>query len=584
MPAYHDLKTRRVWCQSPKPEYELDSQRYGMPARCIPLMRPELDIIVLPGAHPPTLEAWFFYKAVLGLSDDQVIWTPGTKFNMDDNMDADTVDTLARRMEMLSTAQPDFGLEWLLIPYCPTTNFLRWANELIAHPLFSGLQEPITVTFFGESTEWLAKFGDKGMLHRKMSDLDAPSMIETIDPTIPVPRGYVCETTEELLKARELMSDLPDVCIKPLSGATGVGIKLKPSLEDLQKYDFPMGPVNLEEYLRLDFDDRGEAVSPVLHYMAEKFCGSYMLDQIMEGCSYSGWQRTCVSREFQAEAERAMTKFLEYALPTGAGGVDFLSVDGKPLLTDINTGRFNGAHPSKLFHEAHAPEGSEFYVWKLKPDEMAKMTGVGMPDIWERLCEAGLAFKPSVTSFATGTLEDVSGQHGEAIRSGIFPLVGLRGLRYQFLAIGQDKAETMALVYQAKEVLKQVSPPSIHESPVLTALTEASGPKDIQPLMLGLAEEVVSSMPEEFETDPSMKAWNLNKLITTKVETLEVELPEGGEHALTASALEGVLHMATTEDAVTTDMPAAEPVAQMLSRQNSAASEAEESAPEPATD
>ena len=30
-------------------------------------------------------------------------------------------------------------------------------------------------------------------------------------------------------------------------------------------------------------DDRGEAVSPVLHYMAEKFCGTYMLDQIMEG-------------------------------------------------------------------------------------------------------------------------------------------------------------------------------------------------------------------------------------------------------------------------------------------------------------
>ena len=583
MPAYHDPQTRRVWCQSPKPEYELDSQRYGMPARCIPLMRPELDIIVLPGAHPPTLEAWFFYKAVLGLSDEQVIWTPGTKFNMDDNMDADTVETLARRMELLTAAKPDFAREWLLIPYCPTTNFLRWADELTAHPLLTGLQEPIAVTFFGESTEWLAKFGNKGMLHRAMSDLETPSMIETIDPTIPVPRGFVCTTTEELLKARELMSDLPDVCIKPLSGATGVGIILKPSLEDLQNYGFPMGPVNLEEYLRLDFDDRGEAVSPVLHYMAEKFCGTYMLDQIMEGCSYSGWQRTCVSREFQAEAERAMTKFLEYAHPTGAGGVDFLSVDGKPLLTDINTGRFNGAHPSKLFHEAHAPEGSEFYVWKLKPDEMAKMAGVGMPEIWERLCEAGLAFKPSIASFAIGGLGEASGQHGEALQSGIFPLVGLRGLRYQFLAIGQDKAETMALVFQAKELLSKVVPPPIHESPVLTALTEASGPKEIQPLMLGLAEEVVSNMPDEFETDPSMKAWNPNKLIAVKVETLEVELPEGGEHVLTAGALEGVLHMATTEDAVTTDMPTAEPVAQMLSlsRQNSA--EAAESEPEPAT-
>lgn len=33
----------------------------------------------------------------------------------------------------------------------------------------------------------------------------------------------------------------------------------------------------------------------------------------------------------------------------GPGGYDFLSVNGQPLLSDINTGRFNGAHQPKLF-------------------------------------------------------------------------------------------------------------------------------------------------------------------------------------------------------------------------------------------
>lgn len=549
MVAYHDPSTRRVWCQSPKPEYELETQRYAMPARCIPLLRPELDVIVLPGAHPPTLEAWYFYKAVLGLSDEQVIWTPGSQFNMDDDMDAATVDALARRMEMLSTGKPEMARSWMLVPYCPTPNFMRWAEELIAHPLFAG-DKPVVTSWFGETAEWLAKFGNKGMLHRKVSDLDSPSMIETIDPTIPVPRGYVCETVEDLLKARELMKDLPDVCIKPLSGATGVGIVLKPSLEDLEKYTFSMGPVNLEEYLALDLDERGEAVSPVLHYMGNKFCGDYMLDQIMDGCAYIGWQRTAVSQSFQTEAERVMSKFLDYAQPSGAGGVDFLSVDGKPLLTDINTGRFNGAHPAKLFHEAHAPDDCEFFCWKLSHDEMAKMTGVGMHNIWEKLCEAGLAFMPNAATFAGEAGE--TGKHGEAVQTGVFPMVGLRGLRYQFLAIGTDKAETAAIVFRAKEVIASVVAPPIHESPVLTALTEASGPAEIQPLMLELAEQVVSSIPE-IEND--VEAWDLKQLIATPRETLEVELPKGAEHELTAAALEGVLEMATVEDAVTSEMP-----------------------------
>jgi hypothetical protein len=530
--SYHVTATRRVWCQSPKPEYDLPSQRYGMPARCIPLVRPQLDLIVLPGAHAPTLEAWCFYKTVLGLTDDQVIWTAGSKFNMDDDMDDTTVETLVNRMESVSVPGKT---TWLLVPYCPTPNFHRWASPLVENS--GGL-----LTIFGETPEWLEKFGDKGVLHRKMSSLHEPSVLETIDPTIPVPRGFVCETVEELLAARELMSDLPEVCIKPLSGATGVGIVLKPTLEFLKEYSFHMGAVNLEHCLDLDLDDRGEAISPVLHYMGNKFCGDYMLDQIMDGCAYTGWGRTAVSQEFQDEAARAMTAYLEYSQPNGAGGVDFLSVGGKPLLTDINTGRFNGAHPAKLFHEAHAPPGSEFYAWKLSEDEMAAMDGVGMMDLWAALNEAGLGFSPA--SAAAG---DVS--------SGVFPLVSLRGLRYQFLAIGEDHAETMAIVHRAKEVLARPHVRAgVTESPVLMAMEGDRA--SIEPLMLELAEAVIESLPDQYDEE-SQCAWDVHKMIRTpRDEQLEVELPIAARQEMIVSALEGVLEMQNTEAELAVEMEA----------------------------
>ena len=407
--AFSEESTRRVWCQSPKPEYKSEAQRYGMPARCIPLVRPSVDLIVLPGNHAPTLAAWNFYKDVLGLQDDQVVWTSGSLFNMDDDMCCKTVQTLDEKMGEAP------GAKWLLLPYCPTPNFLRWASPIVS-------QSDGLVSVFGETPEWLAKFGDKGLLHRKMSSLGTPSVIEEIDATIAVPAGYVCETVEELLAARELMAHIEHVCIKPLTGATGVGIVLKPSLKELQSYDFWMGPVNLEEFLDLDVDERGEAISPVLHYMGNQFCGDFMVDQIMDGCAYTGWSRTAVSQEFQDEAARAMTAFLAAATPTGAGGVDFLSVDGKPLLTDINTGRFNGAHPSKLFHKAHAAPGAEFYCWKLSKAEMDALSGAGMCSIrkiWQRMVDEDLAFQ-------------------SAREEGIFPTVALDGLRFQFLAIGTD--------------------------------------------------------------------------------------------------------------------------------------------------
>lgn len=64
------------------------------------------------------------------------------------------------------------------------------------------------------------------------------------------------------------------------------------------------------------------------------------------------------------------------------------AVGGKPVLTDVNTGRFNGAHSPKLFVELYAPQ-QKFYVWKQKPPERLTVW-----QFWQRLQEAGQAFWP----------------------------------------------------------------------------------------------------------------------------------------------------------------------------------------------
>ena len=185
---------RRVWCQSPLPHYVLEHQRYVQPARCIPLVRPGRDLIVLPGGHEPTRKMWEFNKELLGLSDEQVIWTQGSLYNMDKDMDALTLVDLKRRIlkqsaaasaasaSTASAAAGDSHSEseqehWLLVPYAPQAEFERWAR-----PLLESLGDG-RASVFGETEAWLRQFGDKGLLHRHMDRLDEPSEIEKVRNT-----------------------------------------------------------------------------------------------------------------------------------------------------------------------------------------------------------------------------------------------------------------------------------------------------------------------------------------------------------------------------------------------------------------
>jgi hypothetical protein len=63
---------RRIWVHGPRPEYKKNSQRYNLPSRMTGLLRPNLDVVILPGGHVPTTEFWQFNREVLGLKEWQV--------------------------------------------------------------------------------------------------------------------------------------------------------------------------------------------------------------------------------------------------------------------------------------------------------------------------------------------------------------------------------------------------------------------------------------------------------------------------------------------------------------------------------
>jgi hypothetical protein len=64
---------RRIWVHGPRPEYTKDRQRYNLPSRITGLIRPNLDIVILPGNHAPTAEFWEFNRKVLKLEEWQVV-------------------------------------------------------------------------------------------------------------------------------------------------------------------------------------------------------------------------------------------------------------------------------------------------------------------------------------------------------------------------------------------------------------------------------------------------------------------------------------------------------------------------------
>ena len=141
-------------------------------------------------------------------------------------------------------------------------------------------------------------------------------------------------------------------------------------------------------------------------------------------------------KTFQVTAMKATEAVLKLIAPKGPGGFDFLSVKGKPVLTDVNTGRFNGAHPPKLFVDLYAP-GKCWHCWKGTPNVNADIW-----KFWGHLQRRGIAFDPKAPGGPRG----------------VFPLIFLRGLSGQYIAIANTDEEARAMVPIADECREKCVP------------------------------------------------------------------------------------------------------------------------------
>jgi hypothetical protein len=231
---------------------------------------------------------------------------------MDDDINDDVISSTVERISSV-IGKEDNSAVLTIMPYRATKHFLRWFKDLrkVLERRFAGR---IEVKVFGESQDWMHRFGTKGLLHRHIADLSVPSEIENIDASITVARGFQCSTSEHLLKAYDLLGG-GEVVIKPMAGSAGEGIIFTDSRDDLQKYDFPMGDVVLEERLEIDCAPDGMIISPAVHYFGNTILGRGLVDQLIENCSYLGWRQSVVNPEFEATVLKHSKKIIDATDP-----------------------------------------------------------------------------------------------------------------------------------------------------------------------------------------------------------------------------------------------------------------------------
>ena len=397
------LEERVLWAHSPKPEYELDedwADRYYIPARVLCLARPGKDLVVLPRCEE--VEGFAsFCQEVLGLSPQQIVWTSGRSYLLDDDI----------RRELLPKLKELVANRWVIAPYSVTGPFLRWAREL-------------DVPIFGDREEWVRRWANKGILHPTpgRGDREVPLLTNLVSD-LRVPRGYYCRNHGELRRGLELLqrAGVKKFIVKPALGATGEGIRLTPP-EEIEAYSFPMGSVVLEEFLKVE-------ASPSIQYLGRRVFGE-PTDQLIGEFSHEGnVVPSSLPEEVQEEILDVTRKVIGVISPQGPGGLDFLIVGGRAYLTDPNLGRFTGAHPPKIFRNLWAPR-SGILSWERIPT-------VELDSFWQCLESKSIAFHPGRD------------------KEGVFPLCFLRQMWGLFVALSgeREREEMFSLREEAEECL-----------------------------------------------------------------------------------------------------------------------------------
>ncbi len=355
---------RALWCHGPRPEYEKDSDwadQWYIPARTLPLVRPRKDVVVLPGGNDQIREFAAFCARELGFDPAQIKWTSGRRYLLDEGICA----------ELLPELRKITGHgRWTVIPYSVTPQFRAWSKEIGA-------------AVFGDTESFVERFGNKGILHPEIGAPKPRFALGNRVPGLLIPKGFICASQPALRGAWGRLKDagVDSLLLKPIYGATGEGIIRIANKEALEGYEFPMGPVALEELL------------PAETTCSVQFNGTAVFgavtDQFVNGWCWEGNMAPSsmpprLTTYTMMSASRILASLGEEGL-RGPGGFDFVIARDRPYLVDVNLGRFTGAHIPKLFREMYAPN-ARLMSWKADPK-------VGVHEYGERLRARGIAFE-----------------------------------------------------------------------------------------------------------------------------------------------------------------------------------------------
>jgi isoaspartyl dipeptidase IadA len=431
---------RRVFVTGASRDQHQQQLRFVLPIRSLCLARKDLDFVVLPGGHEPTSEFASWASKQLGLQHDQLLFTSGHSYALDEDISSDVISELK---QLLVTSDGS----WTLVPLRPSPSFYSWARPL--HEL------NVKVLAAPEG----GRYSSKAVLYRRAAAPDVPSVIEQIDPEIAVAQGFICSKPSDLITAYKLLAKSQQqhhrghpashsqrhglspsslrptssnpVLLKPLSGSgDGEGLLVVSDEDQLMLYDFAEGQdVVLQELLVLDRAPDGMVLSLAVPFADGHVLSSYAMDEVLVGQAAVGFRPTEATKRFKQKALSIAQVLVQGLSEVIMGTFYFVSVDGEPVLMGYDPTECSGIHLVRLFLHQHAPEGSCFYSWRFKPP-----VGVGIEKFWDVLRSKGLAYELS------------SGKS-----KGVFPLYYLRGLEVMLVAFGASALDCCLLQDKARQ-------------------------------------------------------------------------------------------------------------------------------------
>lgn len=295
------------------------------------------------------------------------LFTPDEDYLMDADIRKYLLPDLLRRFNSNTT----------LHPYQATPEFYDWAGILERE---KGVK--IYADRKREDLRWW--WGHKGAYHRWIDDLDTPSPLEELG--LPIPKGYVAQTKDELLVAKRMLPTEVAVA-KPIFGAGGFQIEFLTD-DNIDQYEWPFDPITnqrmpvaVQERLEIARDEFGERV---FSYQFEtKHPMGRLTRQIMDRETGKVWSGNRVpadvSPQFEAKSKQIVHTLVSHTQPFGDGGVDIADVHGQPVIIEVNGGRPTGAHMPKRFQEAFAPKAPHFVFQKVEPN------GYSPIQVWDML-------------------------------------------------------------------------------------------------------------------------------------------------------------------------------------------------------